>query len=102
MRIALNMAGAALVLFGGIWFLQGINVLPGSFMTGQIRWAVYGGIAVAAGGSLLLAAKRRRRMGHGAVETPSSGSRRGLFLVRSASVRCTPAHAGPCAGACFM
>jgi hypothetical protein len=61
MKIALNIVGASLVLFGAIWFLQGINVLPGSFMTGQIRWAVYGGIAVAAGISVLLAAKRRRR-----------------------------------------
>ena len=41
-------------------FLQGINVLPGSFMTGQIQWAVYGGIAVATGIALLLVAKRWR------------------------------------------
>jgi hypothetical protein len=61
MKTTLNIVGAILVLFGAIWFLQGINVLPGSFMTGQIRWAVYGGIAVAAGVALLLAAKRRRR-----------------------------------------
>ena len=60
MKIALNIVGAVLVLFGAIWFLQGINVLPGSFMTGQIRWAVYGGIAVAAGIALLLVANRRR------------------------------------------
>jgi len=60
MKLTLNIVGAVLVLFGAIWFLQGINVLPGSFMTGQIRWAVYGGIAVAAGISLLLAANRRR------------------------------------------
>jgi hypothetical protein len=60
MRIALNVLGALLVLFGGVWFLQGINVLPGSFMTGQIRWAVYGGIAVAAGVAVLVAANRRR------------------------------------------
>jgi hypothetical protein len=59
-RLTLNIVGVILALFGGIWFLQGINVLPGSFMTGQIRWAVYGGIAVAAGVSLLLAANRRR------------------------------------------
>jgi hypothetical protein len=57
----LNIAGALFVLLGVIWFLQGINVLPGSFMTGQIQWAVYGGIAVAAGISLLLAANRRRK-----------------------------------------
>jgi hypothetical protein len=60
MRIAQNIAGVALVLAGGVWFLQGINVLPGSFMTGQTRWAVYGGIAVAAGIFLLLRANRRR------------------------------------------
>lgn len=59
MRVILNIAGAVLILFGAIWFLQGINVLPGSFMTGQIRWAVYGGIAVAAGVVLLVVANRR-------------------------------------------
>jgi hypothetical protein len=59
-RITLDILGAILVLFGVIWFLQGINVLPGSFMTGQIQWAVYGGIAIVAGISLLLAANRRR------------------------------------------
>jgi hypothetical protein len=60
MKVTLNIVGAILVLFGVIWFLQGINVLPGSFMTGQIRWAVYGGIAAAAGIAVLLLAKRRR------------------------------------------
>jgi hypothetical protein len=58
MRITLNIVGSLLVLAGATWFLQGINVLPGSFMTGQIRWAVYGGIAVAAGIGLLLKANR--------------------------------------------
>jgi hypothetical protein len=58
MRIALNIVGNLLVLAGATWFLQGINLLPGSFMTGQIRWAVYGGIAVAAGVGLLVRAKR--------------------------------------------
>jgi hypothetical protein len=61
-KITLNIVGAILVFFGAVWFLQGINVLPGSFMTGQIRWAVYGGIAVAAGISLLLAANRRKKL----------------------------------------
>jgi hypothetical protein len=60
-RIAWNILGALLVLFGAIWFLQGINVLPGSFMTGQIQWAVYGGIAVIAGSLALLKANLGRR-----------------------------------------
>jgi hypothetical protein len=60
MKVTLNILGALLVLVGAIWFLQGINVLPGSFMTGQIRWAIYGGIAVAVGIALLFVANRRR------------------------------------------
>jgi hypothetical protein len=59
--MTLNIVGALLVFSGGIWFLQGINLLPGSFMTGQIRWAVYGGIAVVAGIVMLLLANLRRR-----------------------------------------
>jgi hypothetical protein len=59
MKKALNMAGTVLMVFGGIWFLQGINVLPGSFMTGQIQWAVYGGIAFAVGLGLMAYAARR-------------------------------------------
>jgi hypothetical protein len=58
MKIVLRIVGLLLVVFGCIWFLQGVNVLPGSFMTGQIRWAVYGGIAVVVGIGLLFAAKR--------------------------------------------
>ena len=37
MRITLNIVASLLVLAGAIWFLQGINVLPGSFMTGQLN-----------------------------------------------------------------
>ena len=49
MRTLLTIAGVLLILGGAVWFLQGIGVLPGSFMTGQTRWAVYGAIAIAAG-----------------------------------------------------
>jgi uncharacterized membrane protein HdeD (DUF308 family) len=48
-KLVLNVAGALAVLMGIIWFLQGINVLPGSFMSGQIRWAFYGAIAIVLG-----------------------------------------------------
>ena len=61
MKIALNVLGVLLVLFGAIWFLQGINVLPGSFMTGQRVWAIRGGITFAVGVICLLLAARRRR-----------------------------------------
>jgi hypothetical protein len=51
-----------MTLMGSIWFLQGINILPGSFMTGQIRWAVYGGVTALVGLGLVVAANRRRRV----------------------------------------
>jgi uncharacterized membrane protein HdeD (DUF308 family) len=60
MKIAFNTVGVLLVVSGSVWFLQGINVLPGSFMTGQIRWAVYGSIAVIVGVILLVIAARKR------------------------------------------
>jgi hypothetical protein len=59
-RILLRIAGTLLVLMGVTWFLQGINVLPGSFMTGQIQWAVYGGVAAVVGLGMLVAAGRLR------------------------------------------
>jgi hypothetical protein len=59
MKILLNACGVLLVLIGGVWFLQGIGVLPGSFMSGQIKWAVYGGIAAIAGAVLLFLARSR-------------------------------------------
>ncbi len=59
MRIASGVLGGVLILIGAVWFLQGINVLPGSFMTGQTQWAVYGGIAAVAGVGLLWMARGR-------------------------------------------
>jgi hypothetical protein len=61
MKIILNIVGVLLLLIGSIWFLQGINVLPGSFMSGQMRWAVRGGILVVAGIAGLLYANRKRQ-----------------------------------------
>ncbi len=61
MKIIQNIAGVLLVLMGGIWFLQGIGVLPGSFMSGQVKWVVYGGVAAVSGLVLLIIANRRRR-----------------------------------------
>ena len=58
MRIALTVIGSILALLGIIWFLQGINVLPGSFMTGQMKWAVYGGISFVVGIGMILVGRR--------------------------------------------
>ena len=61
MKTTLSIAGALLVVVGTVWFLQGINILPGSFMTGQMRWAVRGVIAAAVGIVLLLLARRKKQ-----------------------------------------
>jgi hypothetical protein len=61
MKIALNILGGLMMLFGTTWFLQGINILPGSFMTGDLHWAVYGGIAIILGVGVLVKANRMRR-----------------------------------------
>ena len=63
MRIALNVLGILFLLVGCVWVLQGINVLPGSFMTGQTKWAIYGAFLAVAGVGLLVSANRRRHSG---------------------------------------
>jgi uncharacterized membrane protein HdeD (DUF308 family) len=63
MRIVTNVLAALLVCFGIIWFLQGINVLPGRFMTGQIKWAIYGAVAALVGVLVLLMNWRRAKQG---------------------------------------
>jgi len=61
MKITLNVIGVLLVFFGGVWVLQGINVLRGSFMSGKMPWAVRGGLALIVGIGLLVSANRKRQ-----------------------------------------
>lgn len=61
MRIVLNITATLLLIIGVVWFLQGTNILPGSFMTGQLEWAVYGAIAVIAAVALFRYGARRPR-----------------------------------------
>ncbi len=60
MRIFLSILAVLIILVGVIWFLQGINVIGGSVMTGQSQWAIYGGIAIVAGIGLLAYANLRK------------------------------------------
>jgi hypothetical protein len=45
-------------LTGMVWILQGVGVLPGSFMTGDIVWAAIGAVLLFVSGLLLWAAFR--------------------------------------------
>ncbi len=61
MKIILSALGVIVALMGAVWFLQGINLLPGSFMTGHIQWAIYGGVAFVLGAGLIVWVNRRPR-----------------------------------------
>jgi len=60
MRVVLNVVGVLCLLMGCVWILQGINILPGSFMTGQTKWALIGTILVVIGIGIMISANRRR------------------------------------------
>jgi hypothetical protein len=42
------------LLAGGVFFFQGIGIIPGSFMTGRSEWAVIGAALVAGAAALYL------------------------------------------------
>jgi uncharacterized integral membrane protein len=69
LRTTLIVVSTLFLLTGAIWILQGINVLPGSFMTGQIQWAYAGIVTALVGGGLLWTALRMGR-----AEDPKSGT----------------------------
>jgi hypothetical protein len=58
LRYVLLIVGGLMILMGGVWLLQGVGILPGSFMTGQPFWAVMGAISLAVGGLLVFAGFR--------------------------------------------
>ena len=61
MKLVLNILGGLIFLAGLIWFLQGVNILPGSFMTGDPQWAINGAIMMAVALIIFFFANRRRK-----------------------------------------
>jgi hypothetical protein len=59
-RLALNALGAFLLLLGFVWVLQGTNILPGSFMTGEPIWAAAGAVVALGAMSMLVVINLRR------------------------------------------
>jgi hypothetical protein len=60
MKTSIYVFGGLLILVGAVWVLQGINVLPGSFMTGDIQWAYNGAIAIVIGIAAMVFAGRMK------------------------------------------
>ncbi len=50
-----------MIAVGVIWFFQGIGVLPGSFMTGDPKWAWIGGIVFIVGLGVLWFARGAKK-----------------------------------------
>ena len=63
MRTFRNIICVVMLMFGCVWLLQGLNVLPGSFMSGQTRWAVWGGVLICAAVAGLIWTNRKRAPG---------------------------------------
>jgi hypothetical protein len=53
MKLGLNVLGLLGFLIGGVWTLQGLNILEGSFMSGQTRWLDIGAVCAVASVVLL-------------------------------------------------
>ena len=61
MKLLLNLVGGVIFLAGLVFFLQGINILPGSYMTGDPQWAINGSIMMVLAVGLFVFANSRKR-----------------------------------------
>jgi hypothetical protein len=52
--------GVVCLLLGGLWIGQGVGLLPGTLMSGQIMWAIIGLVLVVVGVWLLWSVVRSR------------------------------------------
>ena len=60
-RIVAVVVGVIALVTGGVWIGQGLNLIPGSFLTGDKTWFYVGIVVLAVGVVLLLAGLRRPR-----------------------------------------
>ena len=60
-QVVIVVVGAAAVLAGLVWTLQGLGYVGGSFMSGATVWAVIGPLVALAGLVLIGLALRERR-----------------------------------------
>jgi hypothetical protein len=52
--------GLVCIVLGGAWLGQGLGLLPGSFMSGQLTWAIIGLVLAVVGAWLLWSFVRSR------------------------------------------
>ena len=65
MQIVSTLIGLAMLFFGCVWFLQGLNMAPppfnGGFMIGDFHWTIYGAILALVGLGQVIWSVRRKR-----------------------------------------
>lgn len=59
MKKTVMVVSVLVFLAGLVWFLQGINILLGSPMSGTTTWTINGAIAMVLGGGLFWFARRK-------------------------------------------
>jgi hypothetical protein len=52
--------GVVMLLVGGLWTLQGLGYVDGSFMSGSDTWAIIGPIVAGLGVALVIVGLQRR------------------------------------------
>ncbi len=62
-RIALIVVGVIALLTGAVWMGQGLNLIPGSVMTGDRTWLYIGALVGVVGIILLVLGIRRPKSG---------------------------------------
>ncbi len=63
MRLLWTVVGAVITVAGIVFFVQGIGILAGSFMTGQLPWTIFGALLILVGIGLILYINNRREVG---------------------------------------
>ncbi len=59
MRQTVAVISVLVFLAGLVWALQGMNILPGSFMSGNPQWTINGAIAMVIGAGLFWFSRRK-------------------------------------------
>ena len=59
-RVVLVVVGLIALVVGGVWVGQGLNLIPGSFMTGSRMWLLIGLVVAVVGVVLVVLGLRRR------------------------------------------
>ena len=59
-KTLLQILAVLLIASGGVWLLQGLNLLPGTFMRGNPQWVINGAITAIIGAGLFWFVSRKK------------------------------------------